>query len=598
MGLSVLLCHPSSSSSSSCERPWLEERAELGSRWTWLQLRLAELEGRIQRMVELHKHIRSTKGGVVLAESQPLTDRQIQQTLLSEMAGLSCTASDADMEPCSPTRLLHNIERQVGGATGHAHLEYRGNTTRDTNGQKGVSLFEPGSSTRRRLEARRLSRANVSCVCARTRPLVTYHKPKLFTIKSCNPSSPQVGTHAVSFISFLGCFAAPLGPDSGKPSSTTSSSLSSSSCSCCSSCDPVDLCSDPDCSSNTPLRVQAREEWSQRPLLISVQPSSQTHYKRRSSTPLHNSKKLPFAGHTHKQHARRHKRSVLGLSPIRRAGSAQSQCRRANQRKRKRRHIHRLTEDEEEVLYQFCDPNSSDEVMEESYSRFSRKKASQGFARKRQGESVYNINNIVIPMSLAKVEKLQYKDILTPSWRGIDTSPLVDSETEKKDDDEEEKEEEKEEDEEQVEDLSNTVFAQRHLDVEKREKLRWSSWGKRKCCRLPERSGSRLSGSGGGVCTSGEESSMELGCAQLDSGEQQSSEEWLPQTPWEPRVFPLDEDEEEALLSDDLDKVPSGWPEFGSACSTSKNYNSCLSLASSRGATLPPGGQCSTSHGS
>lgn len=53
------------------------------------------------------------KGGVVLAESQPLTDRQIQQTLLREMAGLSCTASDADTEPCSPTRLLHNIERQV-----------------------------------------------------------------------------------------------------------------------------------------------------------------------------------------------------------------------------------------------------------------------------------------------------------------------------------------------------------------------------------------------------------------------------------------------------------------------------------------------------
>ncbi|MEQ2175834.1 hypothetical protein GOODEAATRI_021782 [Goodea atripinnis] len=53
-------------------------------------------------------------GSVVLAPSQPLTDRQIQQTLMREMAGLSCTASDADGEPCSPTRLLYNIERQVG----------------------------------------------------------------------------------------------------------------------------------------------------------------------------------------------------------------------------------------------------------------------------------------------------------------------------------------------------------------------------------------------------------------------------------------------------------------------------------------------------
>lgn len=55
-----------------------------------------------------------SKGGVVLAESQPLTDRQIRQNLLREMGGLSCTATDADTEPCSPTRLLHNIERQVG----------------------------------------------------------------------------------------------------------------------------------------------------------------------------------------------------------------------------------------------------------------------------------------------------------------------------------------------------------------------------------------------------------------------------------------------------------------------------------------------------
>jgi len=82
-----------------------------------------------------------SQGGVVLAESQPLTDRQIQQTLLSEMAVLSCTASDADMDPCSPTRLLHNIERQVGGMTGHAHLEYRGNTTRYTKSREHPSAL-------------------------------------------------------------------------------------------------------------------------------------------------------------------------------------------------------------------------------------------------------------------------------------------------------------------------------------------------------------------------------------------------------------------------------------------------------------------------
>ncbi|XP_044073599.1 KAT8 regulatory NSL complex subunit 1-like protein isoform X2 [Siniperca chuatsi] len=572
----------------SCERRWLEERAELGSRWSWVQLRLVELEGRIQQLVELHKHIRSTKGGVVLAESQPLTDRWIQHTLLREMA-----ASDADAEPCSPTRLLHNIERQSAQLSqivnslmpplSFSPLSKQPHTWKGkrafTSGQKGDDVFVPGSCKRRRPGTRRLFKADVSCVCARTRPLVTYHKPKLFTFNTNNPSRPQ---------------------DSGKSTSTLSSSLSTSSCSCCSSCDPVVLCCDPECSSSralssrtpsstphpvlslsfdTPLshhvkRALAREEWSQRPLVIN-QPSSPAHYKRRSSTPLHSS-------HKYKQHARHHKSRVMGLSPIGMAGSAQSQHRRANQRKKKRRHINRLIEDKEDVLYQLCDPeDSSDGVLEESYTQVSRKQASQGFVRKRQGESVYNINNIVIPMSLAKVEKLQYKDILTPSWRAVDASSPMNREAEEEEDNEEG----------QVEDLIDEVFAQRHLALEQREKFRWPSWGKRKCSGRPKRSGSRLSGSGGGMCTSGEESSVELSFAQLDSDEQQSSEEWLPQTPWEPRVFPLDEDEEEALLSDNLENVPSGWSECSLASATSKNSNSHLSPAQSSGATLPSGGQ-------
>uniref|UniRef100_A0A3Q3MXZ2 KAT8 regulatory NSL complex subunit 1-like n=1 Tax=Mastacembelus armatus TaxID=205130 RepID=A0A3Q3MXZ2_9TELE len=332
----------------SWERQWLEERAELGSRWSWLQLRLAELEGRIQQLVELHKHIHSTKGGVVLAESQPLTDRQIQQTLLREMAGLSCTGTGSDTEPCSPTRLLHNIERQSAQLSQIVNslmpplsvspLSKQAQTWKDrttfTSDQKGDNVFGPGSSKRRRLGSRRLFKADV---CARTRPLVTYHKPRLFIFNTYHSGSLQ---------------------NSGQ--STLSSSLSSSSCSCCSSCDPVVLCSDPDCSSgctlssksptsrphpvlslssDTPLshhlqRALAREKWSQRPLVVNAQSPTPAPYTRHSSTPLHNS-------HRYKQHAKHHKRKVMGLSPI---TIAQSQHKRANRKKRKRRHVNRLIE--------------------------------------------------------------------------------------------------------------------------------------------------------------------------------------------------------------------------------------------------------------
>ena len=40
--------------------------------------------------------------------------------------------------------------------------------------------------------------------------------------------------------------------------------------------------------------------------------------------------------------------------------------------------------------------------------------------RKKKGNNAFDINNIVIPYSMAsatRVEKLQYKEIPTPSWR-------------------------------------------------------------------------------------------------------------------------------------------------------------------------------------
>nr|XP_004555585.2 KAT8 regulatory NSL complex subunit 1-like protein isoform X2 [Maylandia zebra] len=573
-----------SSISSSCEKQWLEERAELTSRWTWLELRLDELEGRILQLEGVHKHICSMKGRVVLADSQPLTDRQIQQTLLKEMAGLSCTASDPDNEPCSPTRLLHNIERQSAQLSqivnslmpplSFSPLSKQSQTCKDRrtlpSGQRG-DVFLPVSSKRKRLGTRRLFKADASCVCARTRPLVTYHKPRLFTFNSYGSGSPL---------------------HSRKSTATFSSSLSSSSCSCYSSCDPIVSCSDPDCSSSgvssdtfsfrrhpvsslsfgTPTshhvkRVPGREVWSQRPLVV----NSPVNYKRHSSTPLHNSQE-------YKQNGRHRKSRVMGLSPIRLLVSAQSRHSKASQRRRKRRRIRRLLEDEEDALYQLCDPaESSDDVLEESYSHASHKQASQGFVRKRQGENVYNINNIVIPMPLAKVEKLQYKEILIPSWRVVDIQPLMEMEPEK------------------AEALSDEVFAQRHLALEQKEKLRWSSWDKRKHRRRPTRSGSRLLGSGGGMYTSGEESSVEWSCAQLDLDDSLRSEEWLPQTPWEPRVFPLDEDEEGALLSDKQEKVPYGCLGISSASSTSKNSNSQPAPTQASYATLPSGGQSKNS---
>uniref|UniRef100_A0A3Q0RWC3 KAT8 regulatory NSL complex subunit 1 n=1 Tax=Amphilophus citrinellus TaxID=61819 RepID=A0A3Q0RWC3_AMPCI len=80
--------------------------------------------------------------------------------------------------------------------------------------------------------------------------------------------------------------------------------------------------------------------------------------------------------------------------------------------------------------------------------------------KRRRGESSFDINNIVIPMSVAattRVEKLQYKEILTPSWRCVDIflQPITEEENER-------------------EDLSDTAFIQLHQPYEDQERTRWT----------------------------------------------------------------------------------------------------------------------------
>ncbi|KAG7282753.1 hypothetical protein CRUP_029961 [Coryphaenoides rupestris] len=82
--------------------------------------------------------------------------------------------------------------------------------------------------------------------------------------------------------------------------------------------------------------------------------------------------------------------------------------------------------------------------------------------KRRRGESSFDINNIVIPMSVAattRVEKLQYKEILTPSWREVDilSQPLAEEENET-----------------ELEDLTDAAFSQLHQPCEDQERSRWT----------------------------------------------------------------------------------------------------------------------------
>ncbi|XP_056145721.1 KAT8 regulatory NSL complex subunit 1-like protein [Lampris incognitus] len=529
----------------SSEGTWLQERAEVGSRWSWLLLRLAELEGKIQQLGELHKHIRSTKASLVLAEPQPLMDRQIQQALLRATAGLSYTAghkggellSDADSELSSPTHLLYNIERQsaqlVNSLMPPLNLSpFSSPLPKQPHAQKGIGK-RPFSSGHRGDEAfslrgskrkkagggtrQQLLRVDVTCVCARTRPLVMYHKPRLFNLHTHSTSNTGTGGRQD-----LDSNIAPPHP----------SSTLSSTCPTCSPCDPSALCSDPTCTSSSPLtsrklhsrlhpvlsvssdtplshhlqKALGREEWSLRPLLGSANVFNPGHYNRlyRRTVPQPNNEE-DF-----------------------------------------RRQLSELGESSEDLQDRAYTPTASCMC----------KQASEGCVRHRQGESVHRINDVVVPVSPAaavEVEKQPCKDILTPRWRVINIQSLKDGEVV----------EEKE-----LEVLTDEAFKQRHLAYEQREKLRWTPWGGSHRYRRSTRSGSRWSGSrwsgsrwSGGlrrVCVA-----LEWSCSQLDSLEKPGSDVWLPcRAPWGKRVFPLGGEEEEALHADDLhSRALLRWPE-------------------------------------
>ncbi|XP_061648958.1 KAT8 regulatory NSL complex subunit 1-like protein isoform X2 [Phyllopteryx taeniolatus] len=496
---------------SSCEHKWLEERAEIGSRWIWLQLRLADLEGKLEQLGELHKNIRSNKIGVVLAESQPPTDRQIQQTLLKEMAGLSCSTLDADMEPCSPNRLLYNIERQSAQLSQIVNTlmlplgfsapskQQVWNSGRDISSGARGDVFMPWGSNRR---LRKLYKSDVSCVCARTRPLVTHRKPKLFFFDSYNASPRDLLKSTAPLL-----------------------------CSCHSSCDPVVQCSDPDCSSSSrtftslrtpsvlppscesPQRSLGRERWFQKHLVIDVRPPSPSHYNRCRPT-LYNTP-VCLRGHRHMRQAG----PGMHLSSIKLADSTPHQRRRSNQQKRKTKHT--FIKDEMSEAYHLLDP---EEIFDESFKK--------GF--------VCQHSNRKVNMPVSKVEKMLSKHILTPSWHVVDIQCLV-------------KETERDTEEGQVEVLTDAVFAQRHLALELKEKLYSKPCGRRTCRRHPTRPGSRSRGSVGVACKSRLESSVEWSHSQLKPDEQLSLEQRLPH--WELRTFPLDKNEEKALLDDNVETL-------------------------------------------
>nr|XP_032806931.1 KAT8 regulatory NSL complex subunit 1-like isoform X2 [Petromyzon marinus] len=190
--------------------------------------------------------------------------------------------------------------------------------------------------------------------------------------------------------------------------------------------------------------------------------------------------------------------------------------------------------------------------------------STQASARRRRVENSFDINNIVIPLSMAAfahVEKIQYKEILTPGWRELgfeNEGPDIEEEAE------------------EVEDVSDESFADRHARFEQMEKTRWCFWSPA----IHRRTRSFNKSTSEGRCTpqppspdvsvsgGGSNHHAGLNAEQHRSADRSlrdsfyestrsstpdmcSEEVFLVVQPWEKRAFPLREQEEIALADGD-----------------------------------------------
>ncbi|XP_017177805.1 KAT8 regulatory NSL complex subunit 1-like protein isoform X11 [Mus musculus] len=503
-------------SNSSTEWKWLVDRAQVGSRWTWLQAQISELEYKIQQLTDIHRQIRASK--VPQRSEEPLPEH------------------DFEMSPSSPTLLLRNIEKQSAQLTeiinsliaplnlsptssplsskSCSHKCLANGISRsasenlDELSSSSSWLLNQKHSKKRRKDRTRLKSPSLAIMstAARTRPLQSFHKRKLYRLSPTFYWTPETLPSKEAFLSSTQT------PYTGSPFSW--------------------------------------DNWEQ---------SSRSHLLREQVSKLDSSfhpvlslpSEIPLHLHFETLFKKTDMKGELAENQF--VGDCLISPPPAGERTRF-----------EEFAFQRSEPGSHcnfTAVSNANVTSRTQNPSSQNTSRRRlRSESSYDIDNIVIPMSLvapAKLEKLQYKEILTPRWRKVVLQPLDEHNLNK----------------EEIEDLSDDVFSLRHRKYEEREQARWSLWEQSKWHRRNNRAYSKNvegqdlvlkehSSELGSAQQGTAESPFELPaeshslCAQdslsLNDGQEDKS------LRWERRAFPLKDEDTAALLCQDERKDQTG----------------------------------------
>ncbi|XP_051872207.1 KAT8 regulatory NSL complex subunit 1-like protein isoform X2 [Pristis pectinata] len=477
---------------------WAADRAKIASRWTWLQAQISELEYKIRHMNDIYRHMRSTKEMVILDDSQPSKTEAAVLLVAAEnnktpaemiYSTLDC---NLEMSPSSPSLLLRNIDKQACNRLEAPTCSILGDNEPNSSNNPGPEeiLFK-----KKQLERTGQQLLSTNDTSARVRPLRTHNKRRLFfSVYNANRKVPAAAVHCQC--------SWPV---------------------CCKICDVVDprtltwedraALLDPgfhpvlSLHYDVPLSVHFQallneEEWDNGhvPPVMNDLKTSLANSALCKRYP-HESILDSVGCNVNKDHFAK----VLGQhwnqsSSIPEPHTPTEASRKPFRELRKRRHSNEKTT---VVSKKHCallnsgdSPSGSSVKITQTSGLIQRTQCSSptdswvsrstpsqralsqtkdiSLRQRQQSECCYDIDNIVVPMSLvatSKIEKLQYKEIITPSWRIMAFQPVKELHMQEN----------------ELEDTSDEAFALRHKKHEVREQARWLLWEQSRCHRRSNR---------------------------------------------------------------------------------------------------------------
>lgn len=428
---------------------WAADRAAIVSRWNWLQAHVSDLEYRIRQQTDIYKQIRANKGLVVLGEAPPPENATADLVLSSEVK----TDHGNDKLTESVSQPLENH-----GASGHSSESLSTKSygaLRPVNGvintlQPVLADQIPGDNSDAEEQLHKKQRLNLvssstdgTCVAARTRPLLSCKKRRLVRPNSIVPLSKKVYRNSPVR---SGCDVNPFCALCGSSNANTMPPEIHYEAPLLERLSQLDSCVHPvlafpdDVPTSLHFQSMLKSQWQNKPF-DKIKPPKKFSLKHR--TPMPGSLPDPTRKDRHKL-----VNSFLTTAMLKHHTDLSSSSYLAASHHSPHSPLVRQLS------------TSSDTSASTSSSPQVTASTSQPI-RRRRGESSFDINNIVIPMSVAattRVEKLQYKEILTPSWREVDFRSLKGNPDEEN---------------EEIEDLSDAAFAALHAKCEEMERARW-----------------------------------------------------------------------------------------------------------------------------